>query len=82
MDHSITLCKQKMSTAGMSCPVTQRVVGEMNADCSSLYVYLFSLYTVTAFKIEIYILLFCRNKKKKIPLMTGEEVDMNLDAME
>lgn len=23
-----------------------------------------------------------RNKKKKIPLMTGEEVDMNLDAME
>lgn len=23
-----------------------------------------------------------RNKKKKIPLITGEEVDMNLDAME
>ena len=25
---------------------------------------------------------FKRNKKKKIPLMTGEEVDINLDAME
>lgn len=24
----------------------------------------------------------CRNKKKKIPLMNGEEVDMDLSAME
>ena len=38
----------------------------------------FSLFAHSAKQVSHYL----RNKKKKIPLMTGEEVDINLDAME
>ena len=30
----------------------------------------------------LYLILYYSNKKKKIPLITGEEVDMDLNAME